>query len=457
MPMCADLTRPWCLLELWEAHRAKLPVLLVPISGHGWSKAKARVTVDNLEGELPETALSVIRAHLKTQQIVGLEEFKSAIIEVLQLSEATSDATATTDATSASSTSRSTATTSPTTRPSSALSRFLMSKDKDGSKGQVGTRASSLSKAAVKAAITTATASGGSNGLGNGKDLVWEPWASDEWILAFGCTLLNQMGVLTGRGKLEWVDEHGQLVEKSRQLTRQQTTRQGSWNSSWLRMLTSKPAAETAGPRSLVVLVDHADPKALTTARVLQLKMQQHVGDEWLVSLSTADETTLSLEVEDASAVILLQTSRVLNSPTLLMQLYEIIAGGGSGSEEAPRELHTPLIPVRDVSGGYEFDVASETLRDLEGALRLPDLQSLKTLLEHRNVSLPRLSTCLGERLPKIISVAFDAEATELESKAFCTNLCKRLPEPGRWNERSGRLATSPTLVATSKVAPIIC
>eukprot|EP00966_Prymnesium_polylepis_P095218 2204940-Prymnesium_polylepis.3 len=46
------LTRPWCLIELWEASRARIPVLLMAVAGRGYDKADARLFLHNLEIEL---------------------------------------------------------------------------------------------------------------------------------------------------------------------------------------------------------------------------------------------------------------------------------------------------------------------------------------------------------------------------------------------------------------------
>ena len=46
------LTRPWCLLELLEATRRKVPIVPVVIANKGWDAAAMRKYIDSLEQEL---------------------------------------------------------------------------------------------------------------------------------------------------------------------------------------------------------------------------------------------------------------------------------------------------------------------------------------------------------------------------------------------------------------------
>ena len=43
------LTRPWCLMEIWEASRSGTPIVLFPVQGKGWSADTARSLLRNLE------------------------------------------------------------------------------------------------------------------------------------------------------------------------------------------------------------------------------------------------------------------------------------------------------------------------------------------------------------------------------------------------------------------------
>ena len=42
------LTRPWCLLEMWEAAVNQVPVVLFPVIGGGWTPDDARTLLSDL-------------------------------------------------------------------------------------------------------------------------------------------------------------------------------------------------------------------------------------------------------------------------------------------------------------------------------------------------------------------------------------------------------------------------
>ena len=58
------LSRPWCLLELYEARKHGIPVLTFAMSAHGFTPAVARAQVSDLHNSLPGAALNIILEHL---------------------------------------------------------------------------------------------------------------------------------------------------------------------------------------------------------------------------------------------------------------------------------------------------------------------------------------------------------------------------------------------------------
>ena len=48
------LTRPWCLLEMWEAALKQVPIVLFPVVGGGWTQADARVLLGDLMGQMQD-------------------------------------------------------------------------------------------------------------------------------------------------------------------------------------------------------------------------------------------------------------------------------------------------------------------------------------------------------------------------------------------------------------------
>ena len=68
------LTRPWCLLELWEAHVHGIPILpliIIPVAGQpGFDRVAAHAMVSSLETELDKHtpgAFAIVKSHLSTQ------------------------------------------------------------------------------------------------------------------------------------------------------------------------------------------------------------------------------------------------------------------------------------------------------------------------------------------------------------------------------------------------------
>ena len=46
------LTRPWCLLEMWEAALNEIPIVLFPVVGSGWTPDDARTLLSDLMGQM---------------------------------------------------------------------------------------------------------------------------------------------------------------------------------------------------------------------------------------------------------------------------------------------------------------------------------------------------------------------------------------------------------------------
>eukprot|EP00966_Prymnesium_polylepis_P090384 2093146-Prymnesium_polylepis.2 len=70
------LSRAWCLLEIYEAHQKKLPVLFLHVQGKGFDLEDMRDLVGNLETRLPalnSAALQHLRDSLKDTSIQELE------------------------------------------------------------------------------------------------------------------------------------------------------------------------------------------------------------------------------------------------------------------------------------------------------------------------------------------------------------------------------------------------
>ena len=82
------LTRPWCLLELWHAHRKRVPVIIMRVEGKGFEMDKARELIDDLETRLPASDRDFIMSHLTdTGPADGFATFKQTLRDALRLEE----------------------------------------------------------------------------------------------------------------------------------------------------------------------------------------------------------------------------------------------------------------------------------------------------------------------------------------------------------------------------------
>ena len=50
------LTRPWCLLEMWEAALHEIPIVLFPVVGGNWTQDDARMLLSDLMRQMQSRA-----------------------------------------------------------------------------------------------------------------------------------------------------------------------------------------------------------------------------------------------------------------------------------------------------------------------------------------------------------------------------------------------------------------
>lgn len=84
------LTRPWCILELWETHQRKIPLILFPVTGKGWTDEWAIEYINDIETQLEgytPGALGAVKDHLLEQGVTDIGALKTALLEVLGLAE----------------------------------------------------------------------------------------------------------------------------------------------------------------------------------------------------------------------------------------------------------------------------------------------------------------------------------------------------------------------------------
>ena len=143
-------------------------------------------------------------------------------------------------------------------------------------------------------------------------------------------------------------------------------------------------------------------------ARLLQTLIAQRLRCEVLINSDDA-ELWHDEAIDASRGVILLQTRRVLSHPLRLLQLHV-----------ASKRDH-PLVCVKILGGGYDFDGAKRFLQTLPSALPPHDLAALRNSLEEDGAELGQLVRRLSSAVPNSISVHCDPGAElRVQSVATC-------------------------------------
>ena len=288
------LTRPWCLLELYEAKKAAVPVIVVnmgTISGcPPRSDEWIRHFIVNIETELPKLnpwALDEVRGQLAREN-ASIEVFKSALLEVLHLE-----------------------------MPAIVEATELATVERSRSYGP-------------RAPDT------------NG-DLQWRTEGTDNEIIADAQDLCCAMADAAGRPPLRWkapVGHQLRLIARLRNRT-----------SVLARNLSFK---KTAGAR-FAFCISYDRGSSRRDARLLQSELARLLNQPVLVA--DAPTATVPAVLRECRALCLLQSKSVLHQPCVLLELFEavrmklpivcvVLKGDGYNFEEA-RPPHTRLCSPR--------------------------------------------------------------------------------------------------------------
>ena len=209
---------------------------------------------------------------------------------------------------------------------------------------------------------------------------------------------------------------------------------------------TAKPTVEEG--MGLLVVCDRQGAAACSAARQLQISLQTFLDHEgWTIVISSASEDnvlavrhdlgtsntttaptlpspvrpslamsmSLAQELQEAQAVVLLQTPGVLERASPLFILYEAIT------------QRLPVICCALKGAQYDFGHQKLLLGSLAHSLSGAHFQSLRRMLLERDVTLPRLQGVLQRTIPSIISLSYDVHASEAKGNAFMETLAERL------------------------------
>lgn len=164
-------------------------------------------------------------------------------------------------------------------------------------------------------------------------------------------------------------------------------------------------------------------------ARLLQLwAREKRVEATFVLAGRGCDSKEVEFELEDAQAVLLLQSANVLRQPGVLVRACEAVR----------RKL--PIVCVNLAGKAYDFDGAVALLGSLERELTLPDFFELESYLGSRQLSLDSLSRTLARSVPTIIAIPLDTAGSAAQVDAAILEIdrkLKRVQEPVRTSSRT--------------------
>ena len=225
----------------------------------------------------------------------------------------------------------------------------------------------------------------------------WQPWGTDNQIVASVQSLMNECAVTIGREQPSWTENW--VADKPRTLSR-------ALSRAFSRALTG---VNEPRKRKMSVSIHHAvsrvrhKEETKTTkgfllivcareecgghARLLQQQFSELLQCEVLIGTDKVDEWRS--EVETAiHGTVLLQTKRVLCDPVRLLQLFEAT------------HLGHPLICVNIVGGGYDFAAVKPLLSSLSKELPKTDMATLRSELGVHGHGLGQLKFTLERTVP---------------------------------------------------------
>lgn len=76
-------TRPWCLMEMWEAALNQVPIVIFPVSGGCWSSSDTRMLLSDLTGQMPTrnaSCMADLMVHMKKQGVTDVQEVEDVLL-----------------------------------------------------------------------------------------------------------------------------------------------------------------------------------------------------------------------------------------------------------------------------------------------------------------------------------------------------------------------------------------
>ena len=440
------LTRPWCLLELWEAHRNGIPVLplhIAPVPGaKGFDQDAMRALLTDLDTKLDdvtEGAWGIVWDHVdSTAPGTTPDEIKDALLEVTGLGQDT-----------------------------------VAGGESEASRGR---RSSSLEESLRRQTMTAGP-------------LRWDPGAPDRLMVAATQQLIERMAQLTDRS-IKWREKStphavkpAGAAEKSRFVPRKLIKTAGEVSMA----KTVGAKGKGKGQKALFFIACDVEHQGGADARLFKSVLEARLGKGTILGATESVKRQLSRAMSrafdhvrhlehdigsaahhlgehlpghhhhkrppspqggisrrgmrgslhkavqiatgrgghhhhhhdgrktlhqslealgKAEALLLLLTQNVLEVPSVLLQVYEAIKKG------------MPIVVVRVEGGGYNFGAASHYLNHLETELGQKDASALEELKSHLanfegETSLDEMQSQLASVIPSMIAVPFNPAAAK--------------------------------------------
>ena len=365
------LTRPWCLLEMWEAALNEIPIVLFPVVGGDWTQDDARTLLSDLMGQMQsrnQWCMAEVMAHVGTQGVTDVREVEDVLLAHIGL-------------------------VSSLTRPGRPASMALDQRLCAHLKRDVADLASWLPahNKVVEQRLSV---------------ISWQSWGSDNQIIASVQTLVDECALALGRTQPEWTDtwelDNRQNEENKGPgkglLGCQQGCQQGQ-------------APSDAGGWLLIIC---ARNECGGSARLLQRRLADELQCD--VVIGSNDIDTWRGEVDSATrGVVLLQTQSVLRDPVRLLQLFEAV-----------RQRH-PLVCVNVVGGGYDFAKVKPLLLSLSNELHPGEMATLRAELVAHGIGVGQLGSSLSDAISHTISVFFNPAASDVVMDAAIKDILDKL------------------------------
>ena len=165
------LTRPWCLMEMWEAAVNQIPIVLFPVVSGGWTLDDARTPLSDLMGQVQsrnQWCMPEVMAHVGAQGVTDVREVEDVLLAHIGL-------------------------VSSLERPRRPVSMELDRRLCAHLKKDVADLSSWLPayNAAVEQRLSVTS---------------WQSWGSDNQIIASVQTLIDECALALGQAQPEWTD-----------------------------------------------------------------------------------------------------------------------------------------------------------------------------------------------------------------------------------------------------------